>query len=96
VSQVHHLVVEWPCLPLPCSLHPPPWLPLHQPAACVKYWSQKQGKLSINTIIEIKSTYTFDKINMIDKVKSYIKNGYNFKLILDKEDKTDLILNIGA
>jgi hypothetical protein len=49
-----------------------------------------------NTIIEIKSTYTFDKINMIDKVKSYIKNGYNFKLILDKEDKTDLILNIGT
>jgi hypothetical protein len=44
-----------------------------------------------NTIIEIKSDYTFDKQNMIDKVKSYKNKGYNFKLILEKEDKTNEI-----
>jgi hypothetical protein len=39
-----------------------------------------------NTIVEIKSTYTLDKTNMRDKRKSYIENGYNFKLILDKNE----------
>lgn len=39
-----------------------------------------------NTIVEIKSTYTLDEINMRDKQKSYIENGYKFKLILDKHE----------
>ena len=41
---------------------------------------------STNTIIEIKSAYTYDEINMNDKIKTYIKFGYNFKLILDKKE----------
>ena len=38
---------------------------------------------SSNTIIEIKSLYTYDKQNMIDKYNEY-KKQYNFKLILNK------------
>lgn len=37
-------------------------------------------------IVEIKSNYIFDKQNMIDKSKVYKKLGYNFKLILDKQE----------
>ena len=37
-----------------------------------------------NTIVEIKSTYTYDKINMEDKFKAYKAHGYKYKLILDK------------
>ena len=42
-----------------------------------------------NTIVEIKSAWTLDVINMIDRVKVYKENGYNFKLILDHKE-TDL------
>ena len=42
-----------------------------------------------NTIVEIKSSWTLDIINMIDKVKAYKENGYNFILILDHKE-TDL------
>lgn len=37
----------------------------------------------LNTIIEVKSTHTYDKQNMIDRSDQYKKLGYNFKLILD-------------
>ncbi len=46
----------------------------------------------INTIVEIKSTWTLDIQEMKDKVKSYKEYGYNFKLILEHKDQTDLIL----
>ncbi len=36
-----------------------------------------------NTIIEVKSKYTYDYQEMKDKVQVYKENGYNFKLILD-------------
>ena len=39
-----------------------------------------------NTIVEIKSTWTLDPINMIDKVKAYKENGYNFKMILEHKE----------
>lgn len=39
-----------------------------------------------NLIIEIKSEYTYNEINMKDKFKSYKKHGYNCKLILDHKD----------
>lgn len=39
-----------------------------------------------NTIVEIKSSWTLDVINMLDKVKVYEDNGYNFKLILEHKD----------
>jgi hypothetical protein len=39
-----------------------------------------------NTIVEIKSSWTLDVINMIDKVKAYKENGYNFKLILEHKE----------
>lgn len=42
-----------------------------------------------NTIVEIKSVWTLNKQNMIDKVDSYRKLGYNFKLILEHKE-TDL------
>lgn len=38
---------------------------------------------SKNLIVEIKSSFTLDKQNMIDKKKAYIEQGYNFKLICD-------------
>lgn len=39
-----------------------------------------------NTIVEIKSTYTYDRQNMIDKSNQYKKLGYKFKLILDHKE----------
>lgn len=39
-----------------------------------------------NEIVEIKSSYTYDKQNMKDKIKSYLLNGYNFKLILEGKE----------
>ena len=36
-----------------------------------------------NEIVEIKSNYTYDEINMKDKVKAYKKLGYKVKLILE-------------
>ncbi len=55
-----------------------------------------------NTIVEVKSKWTLDKQNMIDKRETYIKNGYNFKLLYehqfvelnDIEDNTKNIYNI--
>lgn len=59
----------------------------------IKYWdSQKQEyRCAIpdfyipdeNMIVEIKSEWTLDKQNMIDKKKAYIENGYKFKCICD-------------
>lgn len=45
-----------------------------------------------NTIVEIKSTYTLDLQEMKDKVKAYREQGYNFKLILEHEEHTDLVI----
>ena len=40
-----------------------------------------------NEIIEIKSSWTYNEQNMIDKFKQYKKLGYNVKLILDKKER---------
>lgn len=39
-----------------------------------------------HTIVEIKSTRTYEKQNMVDKSAQYKKLGYNFKLILDHKE----------
>ena len=62
----------------------------------IKYWdSQKQEyRCAIpdfyipkdNMIVEIKSSYTLDKQNMIDKKKAYLNLGYKFKLICDHNE----------
>ena len=39
-----------------------------------------------NTIVEIKSNYFYDEQNMLDKHKEYKRHGYNFKLILEREE----------
>ena len=41
---------------------------------------------SENLIVEIKSEYTLDKQNMMDKKKAYLDLGYNFKLICDHKE----------
>ena len=41
---------------------------------------------STNTIIEIKSDYTLDIDEMIDKFKAYISSGYSPILVLEKEE----------
>lgn len=40
---------------------------------------------SENKIIEVKSTWTLNDQNMLDRIKSYLDNGYNFELFLNKE-----------
>lgn len=45
-----------------------------------------------NTIVEIKSNWTLDIQEMKDKVKAYKEKGYNFILMLEHRDRTDLIL----
>jgi len=44
-----------------------------------------------NTIVEIKSTWTLDIQEMKDKVKAYKDLGYNFKLILEHKDQTQIL-----
>jgi len=39
-----------------------------------------------NTIVEIKSDFTLNLINMQDKIKAYEEAGYIFKLILEKKE----------
>ena len=41
-----------------------------------------------NTIVEIKSNFTLDVINMRDRIKEFKKRGYNFKLIFDFKEMT--------
>jgi hypothetical protein len=67
----------------------------------IKYFDTQKNKNRIaipdfylpesNTLIEIKSKYTFDEQNMKDKLVSYNENGYNFKLILDKKEYSILV-----
>lgn len=62
----------------------------------IKYWNSQTNEFRCaipdfylpesNTIVEIKSTYTLNKTEMIDKFKEYKKLGYNCKLILDKKE----------
>lgn len=62
----------------------------------IKYWDSQKQKYrcaipdfyipSTNTIVEIKSTYTLDKQNMIDKFKVFRELGYNCKLICDHNE----------
>ena len=42
--------------------------------------------IDTNTIVEVKSDYTLDRIEMKDKVAAYKSLGYNFKLILNGEE----------
>lgn len=59
----------------------------------IKYFDTQKQKVRIaipdfyipdsNEIIEIKSKFTLDKQNMIDKAKEYINEGYEFSLMLD-------------
>ena len=61
----------------------------------IPYFDTQQNKQRIaipdfylpdtNTIVEVKSTWTLDKQNMIDKRVAYLKSGYNFKLWLEHE-----------
>ena len=44
-----------------------------------------------NTIVEIKSNWTLDIQEMKDKFKAYKELGYNFKLILEHKDQTNLV-----
>lgn len=38
-----------------------------------------------NTIVEIKNSYMLDKINIEDRKKIFLKNGYKFELIVNKK-----------
>lgn len=39
-----------------------------------------------NTIVEIKSDWTYDEQNMNDRIKAYEEHGYKYKLILEKKE----------
>lgn len=71
----------------------------------IKYWDSQKCKyriaipdffiLHLNKIIEIKSNYTFDKQNVIDKFNEYIKMGFSVSLLYEnKEYSFDEISNI--
>ena len=59
----------------------------------IKYWDSQLNEFRIyipdfylinnNIIVEIKSSYTLDKINVIDKKNACIQQGYKFKCICD-------------
>lgn len=62
----------------------------------ILYWDSQLNKQRIaipdfyiksdNLIVEVKSDFTYDEINMRDKLKSYNKHGYKLKLILDHNE----------
>ena len=62
----------------------------------IKYWDSVQQKERVaipdfylpesNTIIEIKSVFTYNKQNMIDRSIQYQNLGYKFKLILEHQE----------
>jgi hypothetical protein len=62
----------------------------------IKYWDStlKKERIAIpdfylpktNEIIEIKSKWTYDEINMKDKIIAYKNKGYNIKIIIDFEE----------
>ena len=62
----------------------------------IKYWDSQMEKYRCaipdfyipkdNMIVEIKSSYTLDKQNMIDKKQAYLDLGYKFKLICDHKE----------
>jgi len=64
----------------------------------LKYWDNLNCKYRIaipdiyikkeNLLIEIKSKFTFNKQNMIDKFREYLKLGFSVKLILDNIEYT--------
>jgi len=71
-----------------------------------KYYDTQQKKIRIsipdiyvaaeNKIIEIKSTWTYDEINMNDKIKAYKELNYNVKLIIGKNkifDKYAIVID---
>lgn len=71
----------------------------------IKYWDSVKCKYRVaipdvyiindNKIIEIKSKITFNKQNIIDKFKEYIKMGFIVGLLLEKKEYTfDEILDI--
>ena len=43
-----------------------------------------------NRIVEVKSSITYDKQNMIDKVKAYKENGYSFSLLYEHKMYNDM------
>ena len=63
----------------------------------IQYYDTQKKKIRIaipdiyikdtNEIIEIKSKWTLDEINMKDKVKSYKKLGYNVRLVIGEGNK---------
>lgn len=65
----------------------------------IKYWDTSKNKWRVavpdfylplnNKIVEIKSFYTLNKQNMIDKATTYKKLGYNFEIVI--EHKTYLL-----
>ena len=62
----------------------------------IKYWDSQKQEFHCaipdfyipkdNMIVEIKSNYTLDKQNMIDKKKAYLDLGYKFKLICEHKE----------
>lgn len=63
----------------------------------IKYFDTQANKFRVaipdfyltdtNTLVEIKSSYTFDKQNMVDRFIEYNKRGFNVKLVLDKKEQ---------
>lgn len=62
----------------------------------IVYYDSQQQKMRVaipdfyipkeNLIVEIKSSFTLDERNMQDKKKSYLEQGFNFKLVCDHEE----------
>lgn len=67
----------------------------------VVYWDSQRQKTRIaipdfylpstNTIVEIKSRYTYDEQNMRDRLKAYLESGYKFELYIDKKRDYSLV-----
>jgi hypothetical protein len=63
----------------------------------ILYWDSQLNKQRVaipdfylsdtNEIVEVKSDYTLDKQNMLDKKKAYLEHGYKFKLILEHKEE---------
>lgn len=66
----------------------------------ISYWDSKTQKErtaipdfylpDTNTIVEVKSSFTYDSINLQDRVVKFLKLGYNFKLIYEHQEELNL------
>lgn len=72
----------------------------------IPYFSTRKNRIAVaipdfylpdsNTIVEIKSSFTYSQQDMLDRSTEYKRLGYNFKLVIDQTEYTSCPKNLRA